>query len=88
VLVTVFGGSPILPNAVYTRRHSYHPKYGRVPERGRIEIERAADRALPEPAESFSRSSSRSSDVAPANDTQRHYVSAPSAKIISIDSDD
>jgi len=51
VPITVFGGSPILPKAVYTRRHSYLPKYGRVPERGRIEIEPAADRALPEPAE-------------------------------------
>jgi len=74
VPVTVFGGSPILPNAVYTRRHSYLPKYGRVPERGRIEIEPAADRALPEPAEGFSRSWSTSSDVAPANDAQRHSV--------------
>ena len=77
VPVTVIGGSPILPNAVYTRRHSYHPKHGRVPERGRIEIEPAADRALPEPAESFSRSWSTSSDVAPANDTQRHYRAQP-----------
>ena len=30
--VTVIGGSPILPNPVYARRHLYHPKYGRVPE--------------------------------------------------------
>jgi len=68
VPVTVIGGSPILPNPVYSRRHSYHPKYGRVPERGRIEIE---------PAESFSRSWSTSSDVAPANDTQRYYRAQP-----------
>ena len=58
--VTVIGGSPLLPNAVYTRRHAYHPKYGRVTERGRVEIEPSADRALPEPAESFSRSWSTS----------------------------
>ena len=77
VPVTVIGGSPILPNPVYSRRHSYHPKYGRVPERGRIEIEPAADRVLPEPAESFSRSWSTSSDVAPANDTQRYYRAQP-----------
>lgn len=77
VPVTVIGGSPILPNAVYTRRHSYHPKYGRVPERGRTEIEPAADRALPDPAESFSRSWSTSSDVAPTNDTQRQYRAQP-----------
>src|SRR4051812_40382734 len=75
--VTVIGGSPILPNPVYTRRHSYHPKYGRVPERGRIEIGPAADRGLPEPAASLSRSWSTSSDVAPANDAQRHYPAQP-----------
>lgn len=67
--VTVIGGSPILPNAVYTRRHSYHPRYGRAPERGRNEIEPAADRALPDPAESFSRSWSTSSDTGPSNDS-------------------
>ena len=71
VPVTVIGGSPILPNPVYTRRNSYHPKYGRAPERGRNEVEPAADRALPDPAESFSRSWSTSSDVTPANDTPR-----------------
>ena len=63
VPVTVIGGSPILPNAVYTRRNSYHPKYGRAPERGRNEVEPPADRALPDPAESFSRSWSTSSDT-------------------------
>jgi hypothetical protein len=67
VPVTVIGGSPILPNSVYTRRNSYHPKYGRAPLRGRNEIEPAADRALPDQAEDFSRSWSTSSDVtAPA----------------------
>jgi hypothetical protein len=71
VPVTVIGGSPVLPNPVYTRRNSYHPKYGRAPERGRNEVEPAADRALPEPAESFSRSWSTSSDVTPASDTPR-----------------
>lgn len=63
VPVTVIGGSPILPNPVYTRRNSYHPKYGRAPERGRNEVEPPADRALPDPAESFSRSWSTSSDT-------------------------
>ena len=71
VPVTVIGGSPILPNPVYTRRNSYHPKYGRAPERGRNEVEPTADRALPDPAESFSRSWSTSSDVTPVNDTPR-----------------
>lgn len=63
VPVTVIGGSPVLPNEVYRRRNSYIPKYGRAPERGRNEVEPAADRALPEPAESFSRSWSTSSDT-------------------------
>jgi hypothetical protein len=67
VPVTVIGGSPLLPNAVYSRRNSYHPRYGRAPQRGRQEIEPAADRALPDPAESFSRSWSTSSDVTPVN---------------------
>jgi hypothetical protein len=70
-VITVIGGSPVLPNPVYTRRNSYHPKYGRAPERGRNEIEPAADRALPDPAESFSRSWSTSSDVTPVNDAPR-----------------
>jgi hypothetical protein len=66
VAVTVIGGSPLLPNSVYSRRNSYHPRYGHAPPRGRREIEPAADRALPDPAESFSRSWSTSSDVTPA----------------------
>ena len=69
--IVVIGGSPILPNSVYTTRNAYHPKYGRAPERGRNEVEPAADRALPDPAESFSRSWSTSSDVTPASDTPR-----------------
>lgn len=63
VPVVVIGGSPLLPNPVYTRRNSYHPRYGRAPLRGRQEIEPAADRPLPDPAESYSRSWSTSSDV-------------------------
>ena len=72
-VITVIGGSPVLPNPVYTRRNSYHPKYGRAPERGRNEIEPPADRALPDPAESFSRSWSTSSDVTPVNDAPRRH---------------
>ena len=48
------------------------------PERGRNEIEPAADRALPDPAESFSRSWSTSSDVTPVNDAPR-ATARPSA---------
>ena len=64
VPVIVIGGSPVLPNEVYRRRNSYIPRYGRAPERGRYEVEPPADRALPEPAESFSREWSTSSDTA------------------------
>ena len=77
VPVTVIGGSPILPNPVYTRRNSYHPKYGRAPERGRVEVEPPADRALPEPAEDFSRSWSTSSDVTPASNRPRSNRAQP-----------
>jgi hypothetical protein len=64
--VTVFGGRPLYPNRVYHERNAYHPAYGRAPARGRYEIEPPADRALPEQAESFSRSWSTSSDPQPA----------------------
>lgn len=69
VPVTVIGGSSLFPNEVYTRRNPYHPKYGRAPERGRMEVEPPPDRALPDPPESFSRSWSTSSDPQPVNDT-------------------
>lgn len=73
VPVTVIGDAPIRPNSVYEQRNSYHPKYGRAPERGRNESEPPPDRQLPPPAESFSRDwSSSSSDVQPpANSTRR-----------------
>jgi hypothetical protein len=71
VPVTVIGGSPLFPNEVYTRRNSYHPKYGRAPDRGRMEVEPPPDRVLPEPPESFSRSWSTSSDPQPVNDRPR-----------------
>ena len=60
--ITVIGSMPIRPNPVYEPRRHYHPRYGRVPERGRYEIEPSPDRPLPEPAESFSRSWSSSSE--------------------------
>jgi len=81
VPVTVIGGSPIRPNSVYEQRNSYHPKYGRAPERGRNETEPPADRQLPPPAESFSRDwSSSSSDVQPpANRSNRTQSSSSSS---------
>jgi len=83
-VVTVIGGSPIYPNAVYSPRNSYHPRYGRTPLRGRNEIEPPADRWLPDPAENFSRSWSTSHDPTPVNDgPQRLRGHAPQ-----FDSDD
>ena len=76
-VVTVIGGMPVLPNAVYSRRNSYHPRYGRAPERGRNEVEPTADRALPDPPESFSRSWSTSSDITPVNDVPRSMARPP-----------
>ena len=75
--ITVIGGSPIRPNPVYTMRNAYHPKYGRAPERGRNEVEPAADRALPDPAENFSRSWSTSSDVERVKDTPPATITDP-----------
>jgi hypothetical protein len=71
VPVTVIGGGPLLPNRVYHQRNSYHPKYGHAPPRGRHEIEPAADRALPDSPESFSRSWSTSSEVSPVREQPR-----------------
>jgi hypothetical protein len=51
----VIGGMPVAPNRVYSRRNSYHQRYGAAPERGRHEIEPPPDRQLPEQAETFSR---------------------------------
>jgi len=68
VPVTVIGGSPIRPTSVYEPRRSYHPRYGRAPERGRNEVEPSPDRPLPEQAEGFSRNwSASSSDVMRVN---------------------
>src|SRR3954468_3953243 len=77
VPVTVIGGSPIVPNPVYTQRNSYHPRYGRAPLRGRNEIEPPPDRELPEPAENFSRSWSTSSDPVPASGSAWPGVEPP-----------
>jgi hypothetical protein len=62
-VVTVIGGARVLPNPVYRDRNAYHPRYGRAPERGRNEVEPSADRPLPDPAESYDRSWSTSSDA-------------------------
>lgn len=63
--VRVIGGIPAIPNAVYSQRYPYHPRYGYAPPRGRFEIEPPPDRLLPEPAETFSRSWSAQSQPTP-----------------------
>ena len=75
VPLTVLGGSPLRPNAVYEPRRSYHPRYGHAPPRGRNEMEPPGI-AGPEPAESFSRNWSSSSEMtAPASivDPETYY---------------
>lgn len=67
--VVVIGGARVVPNSVYRDRNAYHPRYGRAPERGRYEVEPPVDRPLPDPAESYNRSWSTSSDVKPVNET-------------------
>jgi hypothetical protein len=65
---TVIGGVPLKP--AWGRRSyspAYYPAYGIRPGRGRNEIEPSRNRALPEPAESFSRSWSTSSKPSRAN---------------------
>jgi hypothetical protein len=63
--VTVIGGAPLTPSFVYTERNPYHPRYGMPPPRGRNEIEPPPDRALPDPAEPFSRVWSTVPDAQP-----------------------
>jgi hypothetical protein len=58
--VTIIGGTPIHPNSVYEPRHPYHPKYGKPPDRGRLEVEPPPNRSMPQPAESFERNWSSS----------------------------
>jgi len=74
-IITIIGGSPLLPNYVYQERGAYHPRYGRPPPRGRYEVEPPANRPLPEQPESFSRSWSSSSDPEPIYDMPRRLRS-------------
>jgi hypothetical protein len=50
----------------------YYPAYGSRPERGRLEVEPPPDRALPEPAESYSRSWSSDSPRRYKNEPDQH----------------
>jgi len=65
VPITVIGDAPLQPNYVYQQRSAYHPKFGHAPPSGRNEVEPPPDHPLPEPAESYYRSWSTSSDAAP-----------------------
>src|SRR5262245_3452650 len=64
-VVTVLGGTPVMPSPVYHPRNSYYPRHGRPPARGGFAIEPPTDRQLPPPAEPSSRYWSTSSDVPP-----------------------
>jgi hypothetical protein len=74
--VTIIGGQPPRASREYAPRNTYHPRYGRAPERGRNEVEPPPDRPLPEPAETFSRSWSSHTGPLPSY-VPPHY--APSA---------
>ena len=59
--VIIGGGRPLPPRTSYDR-NPYYPRYGIMPARGRNEIDPGPDRPMPEPAESYSRSWSTSSE--------------------------
>jgi hypothetical protein len=60
--VIIGGGRPLPPRWSY-HRNAYFPRYGAPPPRGRNEIDPGPDRLMPEPAESYHRSWSTSSDL-------------------------
>lgn len=62
--VIIGGGRPLPPRTSYDR-NPYYPRYGKMPARGRDEIDPGPDRPMPEPAESYSRSWSTSSEPQP-----------------------
>ena len=59
--VIIGGGRPLPPRWSY-HGVPYYPRFGVPPARGRYEIDPGPDRPLPEPAESYHRSWSTSSD--------------------------
>lgn len=60
--VVIGGGRPLPPRRAYDRVH-YFPRYGTAPARGRNEVEPGPHRVMPEPAESYHRSWSASSQL-------------------------
>ena len=63
-VIIIGGGRPLPPRTSYDR-NPYYPRFGTVPARGRNEVDPGPDRPMPEPAESFSRSWSTSSEPQP-----------------------
>jgi hypothetical protein len=61
VTPTVYGGRPVAPPNV----GHYYPSAGQLPGYGRLEIEPPANRALPQPAESYHQSWSAQSTPQP-----------------------
>jgi hypothetical protein len=60
---TIYGGRPLAP---VPRVGHFYPSLGSKPGYGRMEIEPPADRKLPKPAESYSRSWGSQSTMQPA----------------------
>ena len=59
--VIIGGGRPLPPRWSY-HHNPYYPRYGVAPARGRNEVDPGPDRPMPEPAESYSRTWSTSSE--------------------------
>jgi hypothetical protein len=58
----IIGPCRPLPPRTFYHRNPYYPRYGVAPARGRNEVDPGPDRWMPEPAESFHRSWSTSSE--------------------------
>jgi len=58
----IIGGCCPMPPRTFYHRNPYYPRYGVAPARGRNEVDPGPDRPMPEPAESFHRSWSTSSE--------------------------
>ncbi|MGJ4886981.1 hypothetical protein ACQR0Z_25930 [Bradyrhizobium sp. HKCCYLS3077] len=70
---TIYGGRPVEPEPYVGH---YYPTLGAKPGYGRMEIEPPADRKLPKPAESYSRSWGAQSQMQPAQPEPPMYPPA------------
>ena len=76
--VIIGGGRPLPPRWSY-HHNPYYPRYGVAPARGRNEVDPGPDRPMPEPAESYSRSWSTSSEPQYSERRDRRAAAQPPA---------